>query len=138
MNQYVEFPYVDGTISCIGDRERFGPPGIFGGDDGATAGLVINHQTEQERNIGIFSVNEPANAGESITFWSAGGGGYGDPMDREPAHVVRDVQDDYVSITAAREQYGVVITEVDRRLLQYEIDQAATDALRKEMRAARS
>ena len=138
LNQYVEFPYVDGTISCIGDRERFGPPGIFGGDDGATAGLVINHQTEQERNIGIFSVNEPANAGESITFWSAGGGGYGDPMDREPAHVVRDVQDAYVSITAAREQYGVVITEVDRRLLQYEIDQDATEALRKEMRAARS
>ena len=63
LRQYVEFPYVDGTISCIGDRERFGPPGIFGGAEGATAGLVINHQTEKERNIGIFSVNEPAARG---------------------------------------------------------------------------
>ena len=137
LRQYVEFPYVAGTISCIGDRERFGPPGIFGGQEGATAGLVVNHGTEQARDIGIFSVNEPADVGESITFWSAGGGGYGDPLEREPERVVEDVRDAYVSLTSARSQYGVVVKEIDQRQLQYEIDEAATTALREEMRAQR-
>lgn len=73
--QTVEFPYCAGTISCIGDRERFGPPGIFGGEPGGTAGLVINKATEQERNIGIFAVTEPASRGEVMTFWSAGAAG---------------------------------------------------------------
>ena len=82
-------------------------------------------------------MNEPAGAGESITFWSAGGGGYGDPLEREPERVVEDVRDAYISLAAARSQYGVVVREIDRRQLQYTIDEAATDALREEMRAQR-
>jgi N-methylhydantoinase B len=44
-------------------------------------------------------------------FWnfSGGGGGYGDPLERDPARVVEDVRDAYVSIAAARDVYGIVI-----------------------------
>ena len=106
MLQRVEFPYGGGTISCIGDRERFGPPGIFGGKPGSKAGLVINRGTETERNIGIFSVNQPVARGERIDFWSAGAGGYGDPLERPVERVLEDVKDEYVTLKGAREQYG--------------------------------
>ena len=136
--QQVRFPYGGGTISCIGDRERFGPPGIFGGDPGRKAGLVINRGTETERNIGIFSVNQPVVRGEWIDFWSAGAGGYGDSLDRSTEWVLEDVKDEYVTLQGAREQYGVMIKEIDRRRLQFEVDQAATDQVRAQMRATRA
>ena len=134
--QLVEFPYAAGTISCIGDRERFGPPGIFGGEEGAKAGLVLNRGSENERNIGIFSVNEPAAVGESITFWSAGGGGYGDALKRPVESVLEDVKDEYVTVAAARAQYGVVVNEIDQRALEYQLDLPATEKLRAELREA--
>ena len=135
--QIVEFAYTGGTITCIGDRERFGPKGIFGGHEGGKAGLVINLDTENERNIGIFALNAEAEAGEVMNFWSAGGGGYGDPLEREPALIIKDMMDDYITIQEARDIYGVVVRERDRRRLVYEVDQAATESLRKEMARTR-
>ena len=136
--QVVEFPWISGTITCIGDRERFGPPGIFGGETGGKAGLVINPETENERNIGIFALNAAANAGETMSFWSAGGGGYGDALERSLDLIIEDLKDDYVTLAEAREEYGAVIKEKDRRRQIYEVDQKATDKLRKKMAADRS
>jgi N-methylhydantoinase B len=47
--------------------------------------------------------------GDEIQFYSAGGGGYGDPLQREPEAVATDVRNGYVSIEKAREDYGVAI-----------------------------
>jgi N-methylhydantoinase B len=47
--------------------------------------------------------------GDVIQFQSAGGGGYGDPLRRDPAAVEEDVCNGYVSIEQAKECYGVVI-----------------------------
>ena len=55
----------------------------------------------------------------------AGGGGHGNPLERDPLAVVRDVLDDKVSVAAARDVYGVV---VDR---DGELDLDATEALRR-------
>ena len=65
--------------------------------------------------------------GDVLSFQQSGAGGYGDPFARDPARVLDDVLDDYVSIDAARDQYGVVIagTGYDLR-----IDEAATSDLR--------
>ena len=60
----------------------------------------------------------------------AGGGGWGDPLEREPALVLRDVMNEFVSPRAAREEYGVVIAGDA-------VDTAATDALRQQMRRSR-
>ncbi len=140
-DQLVEFPYNDGDVSCIGNRERFGPPGIFGGQPGGLARLTLNppEETNREyRNIGIFSVTEPASQGDVLSFWAAGGGGYGDPLERDPGRVLEDVIDDYVSIEGAREQYGVVVDVIDKRSLDYRIDEQATEDLRADLRAARA
>jgi N-methylhydantoinase B len=62
--------------------------------------------------------------GESFSHVSAGGGGFGDPFEREPARVLEDVRDGKVSVAAARERYGVAIDDG-------EVDVDATGALRK-------
>jgi N-methylhydantoinase B len=48
--------------------------------------------------------------GDVISFQQSGAGGYGDPRERDPARVLEDVLDDYVSVEAAGAEYGVVIT----------------------------
>jgi N-methylhydantoinase B len=62
---------------------------------------------------------------------SAGGGGYGDPLDRDAERVALDVREGYVSPHAARELYGLVLDEAGR------VDEAATAGLRKRLRGAR-
>ncbi len=76
------------------------------------------------------------------TVWrylTAGGGGWGDPLEREPQRVLRDVRDEYVSIEGARRDYGVVVDgdpQTDPEGLR--LDEHATEKLRSEMRAARA
>ena len=92
---------------------------------------------EEERNIGTFIVNVPVGPGELLSFWSCGGGGYGEPWEREAERVLEDVRDGYVSIPGAREQYGLVVRELDQRRLEYEVDAEASAKLRRKMAAGR-
>ena len=137
LDQLFEFPYHPGTLLSIGNRERFGPPGIFDGAEGGKAGLVINRGSEQERNLGVLCVDEPVAPGETADYWSSGGGGYGDPLDRSIDKVLDDLIDGYISLPAARDRYGLVLRTVDPRRLTYEVDAAATAALRDHMHATR-
>jgi N-methylhydantoinase B len=63
-------------------------------------------------------------AGEVYVHRTAGGGGWGDPLERDPAAVAEDVANEKVSVAAARERYAVEIAESG------EVDPAATAALR--------
>jgi N-methylhydantoinase B len=65
-------------------------------------------------------------AGEAIVSLSAGGGGYGPPLQRDPAAVLADVADGYVSHTRARDVYGVVLSGDAARFETLAIDHAAT------------
>jgi N-methylhydantoinase B len=64
-----------------------------------------------------------------IRAQTTGGGGWGDPLERDPVRVLNDVLNRYVSKKGAQDDYGVVITDDDR------IDLEATEALRSRMRA---
>ena len=70
----------------------------------------------------------PFKYGETFMFESTGGGGYGNPWERDAAMVLEDVLDEYVSLKAARERYGVVIDPATMK-----IDEAATAKLRASM-----
>jgi N-methylhydantoinase B len=63
---------------------------------------------------------------------SGGGGGWGNPMERDPALVLRDVADGFISPAAARDEYGVAITpgSLDRGGLELVLDEAETAKLR--------
>ena len=68
---------------------------------------------------------------EDRISYTNGGGGYGDPLERDPETAKDDVRDGFVTIKAAREQYGVVLnTEPEL----YEVDYDATEKLRVQMR----
>jgi N-methylhydantoinase B len=70
--------------------------------------------------------------GESLHVDTPGGGGYGDPLERDPQAVQQDVYDRRVTVRMAREQYGVVLQEP-----ALVVDQEATQCLRMVLRAQR-
>ncbi|MFQ5874054.1 MAG: hydantoinase B/oxoprolinase family protein, partial [Dehalococcoidia bacterium] len=129
----------EAVVSCLGDRERFAPWGLFGGEGSITQGVILNRGAPEERNLGMFFANEPVKVWDTFDFICAGGGGYGDPLEREPERVLEDVLQEYVSPEQAREKYGVVLKEVpETRFTQtYLLDQEGTEKLREELREQR-
>ena len=59
-------------------------------------------------------------SGDVIQFHSGGGGGYGDPLTRDPSAVEQDVINEYVSVEQARDNYGVVI---DPKTLKVDVEE---------------
>jgi N-methylhydantoinase B len=69
--------------------------------------------------------------GDSVRVVTSGGGGWGNPLERDSEWVFRDVQNGAVSIERAKEVYGVVIDEVNM-----EVDQGETQKVRQERRSS--
>jgi N-methylhydantoinase B len=121
----------EGKLSNLSERQRFAPYGLFGGRPGRLARTVINPGPGEQVVHGKQS-REFA-YGDVISFQQSGAGGYGDPLARDPARVLEDVLDEYVSVEAAREEYGVVLAGAGDAL---RVDAAATAALRASRRRA--
>jgi N-methylhydantoinase B len=105
-------------------------PGWVGGSPGANSYIVLDHGGEREAVVEEFAFHYPSAPGEVILARKGGGGGWGLPIDRDPAAVLVDVENDLISIEAARRDYGVVIDPAAMR-----VDEAATAALRDAMPA---
>lgn len=124
------------VISYCSDRARSITWGINGGLPGIPHGVTLTRNGDTEEMGTVFS-SEPINEGDEFVRPSSGGGGFGDPLDRDPGAVLEDVKDDYVSLERAATDYGVVIEEIDADLCEYEIDHEATDKQREYIRANR-
>ncbi|MBN9507681.1 MAG: hydantoinase B/oxoprolinase family protein [Alphaproteobacteria bacterium] len=107
------------AVNAIFDRIANAPRGRAGGADGAT-GAVALKSGERLRTKGFQIIPE----GERLMLLLPGGGGMGDPAERDPALVARDVRDGLLSVAAARAAYKVVVAEDGT------LDQRATAALR--------
>ncbi|EMY35105.1 N-methylhydantoinase [Arthrobacter crystallopoietes BAB-32] len=125
------------VMSYCCDRARSITWGIEGGLPSIPHGVWLNKGTDDERFLGSNFSSVPVQSGDSFTRPSAGGGGYGDPLDRSYAEVLDDVIDGYVSIERAAKDYGVVVRALDAELDQFEIDEAGSDAMRAEIRTRR-
>lgn len=116
-------------VSHRGERHRTAPWGLFGGGPGARAKSLLSRQGEAPMQI-PSKLEFQMRPGDVLDVWTTGGGGYGDPLERDPGRVLDDVLDGKVSPEAARSEYGVVVDGRD-------VDQAATVASRSELRRAR-
>ncbi len=124
----------DGHFMSIADRSILACWGVKGGLAGKPFEVVVDAGGPNEREVDALADAEPVKAGEVIRIRTTGGGGWGNPLDRDPALVVRDVVWRKVSPEAALADYGVVLTgSLDDDTLSY--DEAATGA---ERAAARS
>ncbi|GIO38659.1 hydantoinase B/oxoprolinase [Paenibacillus antibioticophila] len=112
------------------ERMNFQPWGLTGGKAGALGHIVMN-PGPNERAIPKISVLHPE-SGDIISIRSPGGGGWGNPLERDPGLVVREVSDGLLSIERASEEYGVVVAELvnDDGGNLYTWDRLATEELR--------
>src|SRR5262249_60251901 len=94
-----------------------------GGADGRTGDIWINPDSDRAKRLPTRYADYPLQAGDAFRLDTPGGGGYGDPLARDPARVLADVREGDVSAEAAAERYGVVIRETTGGPT---IDQAAT------------
>ena len=92
------------------DRHRFCAWGAAGGQASTPSGNDGERPGESPHNIGKQTVYRPE-LGEVIRIWSGGGGGWGDPLEREPGAVLQDVANGLISPERARSVYGVVVSD---------------------------
>lgn len=125
-------------ISSHTNRHRVSAWGLDGGLDGSNTIIGFRRKGESEwvrareafatASYGKFS-NIVVNEGDEMLFVTPSGGGYGDPLERDPRLVLQDVDDELIDVEIARDFYAVVIDE-NRRV----VDEGATEALRHKRR----
>ena len=119
----------DAHFMSIADRSILACWGVKGGLAGKPFEVVIDPGGPNEREVDALADAEPIKAGEVVRIRTTGGGGWGNPLERDPALVVRDVVWRKVSPDAALASYGVVLTgSLDDDTLGF--DEAATAAER--------
>ena len=126
----------DAHFMSIADRSILACWGVRGGRAGRPFEVVVDPGGPRERVVDALADAEPVRAGEVVRIRTTGGGGWGDPLRRDPELVVRDVRWHKVSVAGALEDYGVVVTgSVDDDDLGW--DEAATAQRRTAMAAGR-
>ncbi|WP_439498915.1 hydantoinase B/oxoprolinase family protein [Bosea sp. (in: a-proteobacteria)] len=116
----------DAEVFLLGERGKVAPFGVVGGGPAALNRFTWESDDgEQSPPLVSKVTGVPVPAGRAVRLETPGGGGWGDPRERDPALVGRDVRLGYVGVAAARETYGVVSDAGGK------VDVAATAALRK-------
>ncbi len=126
MRRDYQFPDDPATFTILSDRDIQGPQGIFGGLEGRKAYYILNPDCPNEQSIELSSKCViDLKPGDTVSFQTPGGGGYGSPFERDPRAVLKDVIGGKISIDRALDIYGVVITKSTRQ-----VDSDSTQQLR--------
>ncbi len=119
----------DGEISIHDDRHLTQPWGILGGGPGACSEKTLIGRDGERTPLPSKVDNVKVRSGDRVVFRTAGGGGWGDALERDAHRVRDDVARKLVGAGAAREHYGVVLKGDD-----IEVDRRATEELRESMK----
>ncbi len=128
-------------LSAVADYCKIAPHGWRGGADGGTTDIrIVEHDGTEtrppDRPDGGSSPTKfsglKLTEGEGFLIRTAGGGGYGDPREREPERVLEDIFDGYVTPAAAVEHYGISQAEAERAFAR------SWDAVRARLRAGQA
>ena len=126
---------VDGVFSMLSDNSLVPCAGVFGGESGAPMRFEVVRNGELSPispDFGSKGTAFPIKAGDVIRISSPGGGGYGDPLERDASMVMQNVLDEKVSLEQTRQAYGVILSHDMQR-----VDEEATRLLRAELVAQR-
>lgn len=118
----------DSHLTFRSDRRLFPPYGLAGGESASPAMTYLN--PDGENKLLPSKLNTYLKKGDVLSHITAGGGGYGDPLERDPQRVREDYLDEKMTLERARKVYGVVIEEH-----QGTVDDKATRKLRSEKRS---
>ena len=125
----------DAKLLSNADRAMLHTYGVSGGKHGGNYGISIEAPDGVESTVPGMADNVPAPKGSVVRIKTTGGGGWGDPLAREPEKVAYDVECGLVTEAAARDDYGVVVKPNGVALT---VDLPATQALRDEKRRHRN
>ena len=128
------FPDDPATFTVLSDRDIQGPQGIFGGLEGRKAYYILNPDSPNEDSNELSSkcVVE-LKPGDTVSFQTPGGGGYGSPLERDIKAVLKDVIGGKISSKRAQDFYGVVVDDSTQK-----IDTDKTNSLRQSMASTRN
>ncbi len=123
------------TLTMHGDRAEVTPFGLAGGTNGGPNTLAVRRAAapDREETLGMHAMGIRLETGDHVIYRSNGGGGFGHPLDRDPALVLADVANDWISRHKAEQVYGVVIVD-DASSGHVALDLPATRALRDTLR----
>ena len=121
----------EATFQLRSDRQDFKPWGVEGGKAGTPTENYINPDTDNQQIPAKHLMT--LKKGDVYRLVQAGGGGYGDPLDRDVNAVLEDVEQEKMTVDYVRREYGVVI---DPDTL--DLDPRGTEELRAHMRAQKA
>jgi N-methylhydantoinase B len=136
-SHYEKEVLVDAKVYTYVVGMKYPMPGIRGGQPGAPNEMIIRYGSDDPYRVKHTADWIPISAGERVMYDYGGGGGWGDPFDRDADAVLDDVLDEYVSVEGAERDYGVVLLgSLEDLTLTIDVD--ATERLRTELRAQRA
>jgi N-methylhydantoinase B len=124
----------DAYFISTADRSILSCYGVKGGKAGLPYRAIVNPGTPQEQQLPGLNDDVPLKKGDLLRLLTTGGGGWGDPLERNPEAVLLDLRQQKISSRSAREDYGVILRGEGDKL---EVDQASTADLRREKAATR-
>ena len=119
-----------GTLQVRSDRRAHRPYGLYGGQPGKPSMNYLD--PDGENRLLTAKLTTDISRGEVFRHEVAGAGGWGDPLDREPTAVLRDVRNELISEGVARTEYGVVLD-----VKTWTVDEVATASQRELLLAER-
>ena len=129
--RHTRYLHGEGYYTNRSETSKFPPKGVLGGMPGAPSKQRLVRADGTVEALPSKITNVSIHAGDLIWMSEPGGGGYGDPLDREPERVLEDLLDEKIGADVCRDVYGVVVADGA-------VDRAATAARRAELRVAAS
>jgi N-methylhydantoinase B len=122
----------DARFSIRSMKHVIGPDGCAGGKPGRTGAIVINPESASPVSLPTRYADYPLKEGDIVRLDTPGGGGFGDPLTRDPERVLADLREGYISVAAIERDYGVVLVESENGMA---IDEDATDRKRASLKS---
>ena len=119
------------NLNVRSDKRKYPPHGLFGGKPGSKSYNIINPNTDRRILPVLMTEVEKLNKGDIFRHEMSGGGGFGNPFEREEDLVLKDIIEEKIDIKNAKKDYGVVFKKNKNKKLT--VDKKLTKLLRKKL-----